>query len=379
MSQQKSIHDSSNQDEPLDVTVQNLTKRFGDLVAVDNISFNIKPGEFMTLVGPSGCGKTTTLRMVAGLETPTDGQIRFGEYDVTDLPAQERDAALLFQNIALYPHMTVRENMAYGLKIQGVDKAERNAKVKEAAEMLQIDDLLDEKPKKLSGGQQQRVGLGRPIVRDPTVFLFDEPMSDLDAKLKRELRPLFEEVTREIGCPTLYVTHDQEEAMTMSDRIIIMNDGHIEQIGTPEEVYNDPQTGFVGGFIGQPTMQFFEGELIDIGDSVSFAIDDHTWKISDIEQGSSYINNKVRAGIRPQHIGVVTGGESGSAMNLIPAEHSLDEPLGDETHSFFETDLGRITVVTAPDFRGEPDQDYHLQIKKEELKLFDAETDKRIR
>ena len=364
----------------LNVKLANVTKRFGSTVAVDDISFTIEPGEFMTLVGPSGCGKTTTLRMVAGLETPTEGTIHFGEHDVTRLPAQERGVALLFQNIALYPHMSVRENMAYGLKIQGVDEAERHAKVEEAAEMLQIGDLLDEKPKNLSGGQQQRVGLGRPIVRDPTVFLFDEPMSDLDAKLKRDLRPLFEEVTRDIGCPTLYVTHDQEEAMTMSDKIIVMNDGYIEQIGTPEEVYNDPKSSFVGGFIGQPTMQFFEGEVTRTNGTTSVAVDEWTWEVPDVTSVDDRVGDHVRLGIRPQHIEVVTDSNSLSAdeANLIPAEHALDEPLGDATHSFFETTLGRVTVVTDPDFRGE-ERDYYLRWKKERLKLFDAQTDARIR
>ncbi|MFC7175871.1 ABC transporter ATP-binding protein [Halosegnis marinus] len=248
------------------VTLDNVSRVFGDgsdaVVAVDGIDLTIADGEFVTLVGPSGCGKTTTLRCVSGLDTPTGGTITFGNRDVTDLPPQQRDIALLFQDIALYPHMTVRDNMAYGLKIAGESKEQRYAKVDEAAELLQITDQLDKSPASLSGGQQQRVALGRSLVRDPTVFLFDEPMSDLDAKLKRELRPIVEQVTERIGCPVLYVTHDQEEAMTLSDRVAVMNDGELEQVGPPKEVYDDPASEFVAGFIGQPTAQFFDGEVV---------------------------------------------------------------------------------------------------------------------
>ncbi len=355
----------------VNVTLKDLRKEFGDIVAVEGFNLTIHEDEFITLVGPSGCGKTTTLRMVAGLETPTSGQLLYGDQDVTDLPVQQRDIALLFQDIALYPHMTVRENMAYGLKIAGVDKETRYEKVREAAEMLQISDLLDNNPNDLSGGQQQRVALGRSIVRDPSVFLFDEPMSDLDAKLKRELRPLFEEVTREIGCPTLYVTHDQEEAMTMSDRIVVMNDGNIAQVGTPEEVYNDPDSEFVGSFMGQPTMQFFDGKVKKNG-GLTVSVGEEEFDVSGAEAVEEYAGDDIRVGVRPQDIRVEEDGEGG-----IPATHQLDEPLGDETHSFFETDRGRITVVTPPAFKGDGKQ-YRLELDAEKAKLFDSKSGLRV-
>jgi len=359
------------------VTLDNVTRVFGDgsdaVVAVDGIDLTIDDGEFVTLVGPSGCGKTTTLRCVSGLDTPTDGTITFGDRDVTDLPAQQRDIALLFQDIALYPHMSVRDNMAYGLKIAGVPKKERYEKVADAAELLQITEQLDKSPASLSGGQQQRVALGRSLVRDPTVFLFDEPMSDLDAKLKRELRPVVEQVTEEIGCPVLYVTHDQEEAMTLSDRVAVMNDGELEQVGTPKEVYDNPHTEFVASFIGQPTTQLFDGELreSDDGFTVAFAGEEYRVERPDDDLGA-HAGGPIRVGIRPQYIDVVDDPSDGVA-----ATHLLDEPLGDETHSFFETDVGEVTVVTHADFVGAKDE-YGLVVDPDQLMLFDSQTGEQI-
>jgi len=355
------------------VTLENLQKEFGSVRAVDDFNLTIHDDEFVTLVGPSGCGKTTTLRMVAGLTTPTGGRIMYGDTEVTELPPQQRNIALLFQDIALYPHMTVRENMAYGLKIAGMPKTERHESVRETAELLQISELLDQKPNSLSGGQQQRVALGRSMVRDPTVFLFDEPMSDLDAKLKRELRPLFEEVTREIGCPTLYVTHDQEEAMTMSDRVAVMDDGNLEQVSPPEEIYNEPNSRFVGEFIGQPTMEFFDAEIrgTDDGNAV-FEIGERSWRLPRANDLSEYVDRQVSVGVRPQDIDVVDDPTEG-----VPAEHVLDEPLGDQTHSFFDTEFGRITVVTAPNFRG-GEEEYGLVLDTERAKVFDADSGVRV-
>jgi len=359
------------------VTLDNVTRVFGDgsdaVVAVDGIDLTIDDGEFVTLVGPSGCGKTTTLRCVSGLDTPTDGTITFGDRDVTDLPAQQRDIALLFQDIALYPHMSVRDNMAYGLKIAGVPKKERYEKVADAAELLQITEQLDKSPASLSGGQQQRVALGRSLVRDPTVFLFDEPMSDLDAKLKRELRPVVEQVTEEIGCPVLYVTHDQEEAMTLSDRVAVMNDGELEQIGTPKEVYDDPNTEFVASFIGQPTTQLFDGELHESDDGFAVAVGGEEYSVErpDDDLGS-YAGGRIRVGIRPQYIDVVDDPADG-----IAATHLLDEPLGDATHSFFETDVGEVTVVTHADFVGEKEA-YGLVVDPDQIMLFDPKTGEQL-
>ncbi|MWG36345.1 ABC transporter ATP-binding protein [Halomarina oriensis] len=355
------------------VHAQGLRKEFGSLVAVEEFDLTIDEGEFVTLVGPSGCGKTTTLRMFAGLETATAGRLLFGDRDVTDLPPQERDVALLFQDIALYPHMSVRDNMAYGLKIAGYAKPDRYERVEETADLLQITDLLDNRPADLSGGQQQRVALGRSMVRDPALFLFDEPMSDLDAKLKRDLRPLFEEVTKEIGCPTLYVTHDQEEAMTMSDRIVVMDDGRIAQVGGPEELYDDPDSEFVGTFIGQPTMQTFQGRVVEERDGLAVEVGEHRWPVSTRNGLAEYTDRPIRVGVRPQDISVTEDTSGGLA-----GEHVLDEPLGDRTNSFFDTPEGRVTVVTPKGFRGEG-RAYGLRPSSSELRLFDPDSGLRIR
>jgi multiple sugar transport system ATP-binding protein len=358
-----------------EVTIEGLTKIYhegnNEIVAVDDVDLEIGDEEFVTLVGPSGCGKTTTLRCVAGLNKPTSGRIFFGDREVTDLAVQERDVALLFQDIALYPHMTVRDNMAYGLKIEGFSREERHARVAEAADLLQITDQLDKMPADLSGGQQQRVALGRSLVRDPSVFLFDEPMSDLDAKLKAELRPVIEKVTDEIGCPTLYVTHDQEEAMTMSDRVAVINDGELEQVAPPKEVYDEPASEFVGGFIGQPSTQFFDGQVRAVNGTARLEIADYEYDLTR-EGLEGWDGETIRIGIRPQYIEVNEDPSEG-----IPARHLLDEPLGDRTHSFFDTEFGEIIVVTSPDFEGH-DREYGLVLDADKTRLFDADSGVRI-
>lgn len=361
----------------VDVKIQDLARIFNpgenQTVAVDGIDLTIHDDEFVTLVGPSGCGKTTTLRCVAGLEQPTSGRIMFGDRDVTPLPVQERDIALLFQDVALYPHMSVRDNMAYGLKIEGMSKGDRYEEVEDAAELLQITEQLDKKPTELSGGQQQRVAIGRSLVREPTVFLFDEPMSDLDAKLKRELRPVIQEVTDRIGCPVLYVTHDQEEAMTMSDRVAVINDGRLEQIGPPQEVYENPQSEFVSDFIGQPPTQLFDGRIESRDGSPALLMAEHEVPLAEAEEAySDYLGESVRIGIRPPHIDVADDPDSG-----IPASHKLDEPLGDETHSFFDTEFGEVIVVTESRFEGGR-REYGLLLNPEEVMLFDPDSGDRI-
>jgi multiple sugar transport system ATP-binding protein len=269
--------------------------------------------------------------------------------------------------------MSVRDNIAYGLKIAGVSRDERYRRVEEAAELLQITDQLDKSPADLSGGQQQRVALGRSLVRDPEVFLFDEPMSDLDAKLKRELRPVVQRITEQIGCPTLYVTHDQEEAMTMSDRVAVMNDGRLEQVGPPKRVYDDPQTEFVSGFIGQPNTQFFDGRVAAAHGSATLEVGSHDLSLpTEADRLEGYVGREVRVGIRPQYFEVTEDPEEG-----IPARHVLDEPLGDETHSFFETEFGELVVVTGPDFEGER-REYGLVVDAGEAQLFDPDSGVRI-
>src|SRR5438270_8988394 len=248
------------------VTYEHVTKRFGtETLAVSDLNLNIKDTEFMVLVGPSGCGKTTALRMLAGLEEISEGDIKIGERLVNDVPARERDIAMVFQSYALYPHMSVYDNMAFGLKMRGTPKSEIAGKVKGAADILGLDKLLQRKPRQLSGGQRQRVALGRAIVRDPQVFLLDEPLSNLDAKLRGQTRVELQKLHRDLGTTFIYVTHDQVEAMTMGDRIALMYDGVLQQVGTPGEIYDHPANLFVAGFIGSPTMNFVQVTLQDGG------------------------------------------------------------------------------------------------------------------
>ncbi|MFV2034366.1 MAG: ABC transporter ATP-binding protein, partial [Halocynthiibacter sp.] len=248
------------------VSFQNIVKRYGEVQVVHGVNLEIADGEFCVFVGPSGCGKSTLLRMVAGLEETTEGAIHIGTRDVTRMDPSERGIAMVFQTYALYPHMTVRENMGFGLKMNGYPKAEIQAKVAEATRILKLEDYLGRKPAALSGGQRQRVSIGRAIVRGPEVFLFDEPLSNLDAELRVEMRDEIARLHKEIGATMIYVTHDQVEAMTLADKIVVLRDGHIEQVGAPLELYRDPDNRFVAGFIGSPAMNFLSG-VID-GDAV---------------------------------------------------------------------------------------------------------------
>ncbi|MEQ8965005.1 MAG: sn-glycerol-3-phosphate ABC transporter ATP-binding protein UgpC [Azospirillaceae bacterium] len=246
-------------------SLKNLRKSFGALEILKGIDLTIEPRQFTVLLGPSGCGKSTTLRILAGLESQTSGEIRIGDRDVSTLEPRQRDVAMVFQNYALYPSMTIAENMGFGLKARGIPKKEIRAAVEKAARMLEITELLDRKPRQLSGGQQQRVAIGRAIVRDPNLFLFDEPLSNLDAKLRVEMRTELLRLHRDLGATTVYVTHDQEEAMTMADRIVVMNAGTIEQTGSPEEVYFRPVSLMVAGFVGSPAMNFVRGRAVPGG------------------------------------------------------------------------------------------------------------------
>ena len=251
------------------VTFENVTKRFGDVIAVDDLNLDIRDAEFMVLVGPSGCGKTTSLRMIAGLEEITSGTMRIGERIINDIPPKDRDIAMVFQSYALYPHMTIRDNLAFGLKLRHVPKAQIEARVKEAAAILDLTRYIDRKPRELSGGQRQRVALGRAIVREPAVFLMDEPLSNLDAKLRVETRANILRLHQRLNTTFVYVTHDQIEAMTMGSRIAVMNEGRLQQVGTPQELYDRPINRFVAGFIGSPAMNFISVEVGGSGDGVT--------------------------------------------------------------------------------------------------------------
>ncbi len=288
----------------------------GQTPAVDDFTLDVREGEFLVLVGPSGCGKSTTLRMVAGLETPTDGRIFIGGRDVTHLPPRDRDIAMVFQNYALYPHMTVRENMSFALKLRHVPRAQIEERVAAAAETLGLGPFMDRLPKALSGGQRQRVAVGRAIVREPAVFLFDEPLSNLDAKMRVEMRAEIVRLHHRLGATMIYVTHDQTEAMTMGDRIVVMNGGKIRQAATPDEVYNRPADRFVASFIGTPPMNFFPLGTLDFGRTT---------------------------GLRPEHFSVAPA--EGAPADALVATVDIVEPLGSETIVHAVADLGKTPVA----------------------------------
>src|SRR5665811_871839 len=293
------------------VTFDHVTKKYGDVIAVDDFNLEINDGEFMVFVGPSGCGKTTSLRMVAGLEDITDGVVRIGDRVVNDVPPKDRDIAMVFQSYALYPHMSVYDNLAFGLKLRKVPKKDIDRRVKEAAETIQLTSLLQRKPKELSGGQRQRVALGRAIVREPAVFLMDEPLSNLDAKLRVQTRAEIARLHQRLKTTIVYVTHNQVEAMTMGQRIAVMNDGLLRQVGTPQDLYDHPTNRFVAGFIGSPSMNFIEmpvgtGDLVEGGFTCPIP--------SRYREAIGSAGLKVLAGFRPEHLEM---GEPGIGVGTI--------------------------------------------------------------
>ena len=289
------------------LTIDNILKSFGGTDVLKGIDIAIKPGQFLILVGPSGCGKSTLLNIIAGLETPSSGQIHIGGRDVTDLSPKDRDIAMVFQSYALYPNMTVRKNISFGLEIRKISKEKRAEIVHRVAAMLQIEELLDRKPSQLSGGQRQRVAMGRALARDPTLFLFDEPLSNLDAKLRVEMRAEIKELHRRIKSTIVYVTHDQIEAMTLGDLVAVMKDGVVQQFGTPQSVYNAPKNMFVAGFLGSPAMNFIPAtikqESAGIGAYLDSGIERIFLPLKHIEKALlPWLNKKVVLGIRPEHI-----------------------------------------------------------------------------
>ncbi|MDF0581409.1 ABC transporter ATP-binding protein [Bradyrhizobium yuanmingense] len=321
-----------------EVALRKVVKRYDDVEAVRGIDLDIADHEFIVLVGPSGCGKSTTLRMIAGLEDISDGDIMIGGDIVNDVPPKDRDIAMVFQNYALYPHMTVAENMSFGLRLKHYPKAEIKARVTEAARLLDITDLIDRKPKQLSGGQRQRVAMGRAIVRNPKVFLFDEPLSNLDAKLRVQMRIEIKKVHQKVRTTTVYVTHDQVEAMTLADRVVVMNKGKIEQIGTPNELYHKPATRFVAGFIGSPAMNFIPCRLEDVGGTLQIRLTDRIAFPLPPARAARYNalprTDKLLLGIRPEHL-------TESHAHLAPGVETFDtvldvtEPMGMETLVYF--------------------------------------------
>ena len=361
-----------------EVILENVTKVFPpDVVAVKQFSLHIADEEFLVLVGPSGCGKSTTLRMIAGLEEVTEGTIRIGDRIVNDVPPKDRDIAMVFQNYALYPHMTVYKNLAFGLKLRRFPRKEIDDRVRKAADILGIGGLLDRKPKALSGGERQRVAVGRAIVRAPKVFLFDEPLSNLDAKLRVEMRAELNRLHNRIATTMIYVTHDQIEAMTLGDRIVVMSEAVIQQVGAPLEIYNNPINRFVAGFIGTPPMNLLDGKLVDLNGSVGF--DEGTAVIPVPERVAARLKQRVGTdvffGIRPEDVRdrplrADEGEQSFQLKSLI----EVVEPLGDEMILYLKTDkhdfLGK--VGSHGDVHHGQTVDIHLNLDK--VHVFDAET-----
>ena len=357
------------------VTLKDVSKRFGETSVIEAISLDIADQEFMVLVGPSGCGKSTLLRMVAGLEDVTGGTIAIGDRVVNDVPPKERDIAMVFQSYALYPHMTVRENLEFGLKIRKTPKEESERLVKEASDILGIVPLLDRKPKQLSGGQRQRVALGRAIVRKPAVFLFDEPLSNLDAKLRVQMRAEIKKLQRRLGTTAIYVTHDQVEAMTMGNRIAVLHAGKLQQVGPPLEVYERPANVFVANFIGTPPMNFVHATLRDGAlQAASFDIP-LAGPLRSAAAGKS--GKKVIAGIRPEHVldpALPARGET-AALELTV---DIVETLGDEL--VVHGRIGEDVLVFKRDAHRAPEIGAKVAVKLElsQMHLFDAETERRL-
>ncbi|WP_137129077.1 sn-glycerol-3-phosphate ABC transporter ATP-binding protein UgpC [Rhizobium sp. FY34] len=354
------------------VSLRKLEKSYGALRIVKGIDLDIKDGEFVVFVGPSGCGKSTTLRMVAGLESISDGEILIGDRVVNKLAPRERDIAMVFQDYALYPHKTVRENMGFSLKVRGVAVKDAETRINEAAEMLGIAHLLDRRPGQLSGGQRQRVAMGRAIVRRPQVFLFDEPLSNLDAKLRGQVRTEIKRLHQQIGTTIIYVTHDQVEAMTLADRIVILRGGDIEQVGTPDEVYNKPQSVFVGGFVGSPAMNFAKAK-IEAG-HVCFANGDRL-PLSAIQTGkeTAFDGRDVIVGIRPEHF--VTAADPAITLT---ATVQVVEPLGSDTLVHFDMGGETLTARMPPDMRPTVGATLRLGLDPSKVHLFDAASERAI-
>jgi multiple sugar transport system ATP-binding protein len=360
------------------VTISKIHKHYDDFHAVKGISLEIKDKEFVVLVGPSGCGKTTTLRMVAGLETITEGQILIGNQVVNDLPPMDRDIAMVFQNYALYPHMSVYDNMAFGLKMRKFDKPEIEKRVKNAAEILGITDHLHRKPRMLSGGQRQRVALGRAIVRNPQVFLFDEPLSNLDAKLRIQMRIEIKKLHARLATTSMYVTHDQVEAMTLGDRVVVMNHGIIQQVGEPLDLYNNPANKYVAGFIGSPPMNFSDVTIVEKGGALYANNVAMNIRVPDdvAARMRGYVGKPMTLGIRPEDLHMARGDDT--ADNTLTAIVEVSEQLGSEVMLDVKVAGGGMVASVEPTVRVKPQDAVKLGLKPKGLRFFDKETEKVI-
>jgi multiple sugar transport system ATP-binding protein len=357
------------------IRFEHVTKNFGKVTAVKDVDFEIRDKEFMVLVGPSGCGKSTLLRMIAGLEEISAGSLYIDSQIVNDLPPKDRDIAIVFQNYALYPHMTAYDNLAFGLKIRGFKKTEIKEKVLEAARILEIEPLLGRKPKAMSGGQRQRVAIGRAIVRDPKVFLFDEPLSNLDAKLRGQMRLEIASLHKKLQATIVYVTHDQVEAMTLGDRIAVINQGEIQQIDTPQNLYNFPKNRFVAGFIGSPPMNFIEGKIRNSSKELLF--EDHSGALIvplPAEQAlEAYAGRSIVMGIRPEHLHARPA-KGVEYYTPFTAEVQLVERLGHESFAFATLQGAPIAARLAPEDAPEAATAMTLYAAIDRMHFFDEET-----
>lgn len=365
------------------VELKNVYKRFpGGVTAVDSFNLDIEDKEFIILVGPSGCGKTTTLRMIAGLEEISEGDIFIGEKLVNDVAPKDRDIAMVFQNYALYPHMTVFENMAFGLKLRKTPKEDIKRKVHEAAKLLDIEQLLDRKPKALSGGQRQRVALGRAIVREPRVFLMDEPLSNLDAKLRVQMRAEISKLHIKLDTTFIYVTHDQTEAMTMGTRIVVMKDGFIQQVDSPTSLYNKPCNLFVASFIGSPQMNFVNVKVEKRGDEVHLLFGKDDLKLPENKAkeliGTDYIGKEVIMGIRPESVHDEPLYLEQMSESLVEAKIEVTEVLGAETFLYMIIDEINFTARVNPRTIAKPGDVIKVALDTNKIHLFDKETEKTI-
>lgn len=350
-----------------DINLSNVVKRYGDSTVIHGVDLDIKHGEFVVFVGPSGCGKSTLLRLIAGLEEITDGELSIDNKVVNHVDPAERGIAMVFQSYALYPHLTVEENMGFGMKMNGFPKGDIKKRVDRAAKALQLDHLMDRKPKDMSGGQRQRVAIGRAIVRDPKVFLFDEPLSNLDAELRVDMRLQISSLHRELATTMIYVTHDQVEAMTLADKIVVLRDGRIEQVGSPLELYNRPANEFVAGFIGSPKMNMLPATVINARDSsATIRLPDGLVITVPVEKGSIRDNDKVTFGLRPEHITV--GREDDQPLHF---NTNAVERLGNSTYLFGEVGgFNNFKVHVSGDKAVERGEDIELSFNLEDCHIF---------
>ena len=352
------------------VELQGLRKAFGSVEVIHSVDLAVRDGEFVALVGPSGCGKSTLLRIIAGLEDATDGDVLIGDRIVTELTSRQRNVAMVFQNYALYPHMTVRDNMGFNLRLSGDSRAEIRRKVEDAARLLELTELLGRRPYQLSGGQRQRVAMGRAIVRDPAVFLFDEPLSNLDAKLRVQMRAEIKALHQKVRTTAIYVTHDQIEAMTLADRVVVLNNGRIEQAGSPLELYRNPANLFVAGFIGSPSMNFLDAEVIENGGDLLARLE--SGGALRLEPGLALSpGRRVTLGLRPEHLDEPDGSEIEGTVEFV-------EPTGAQTQVTFRFAGGRAVAVLDGSYPGAPGDRLAARITPQSIHVFDQQTGQKI-